>query len=683
MLTAKSGGESKGMGARGSDAGSQRGTDEGPERRGMERREEAIEEEGMKSYRGSILAMLLLSFGVCASLPAAEKHPFGVEDWIKLRQASAVAISPEGGTILYEVDFGADKGLTKHEWWLVERDGKNARKLALPEEFEPEGFARGGNALYGSLQVKDKAQLAIVGLDGQGAPLTVLTELGRGMHSAKLSPDGTRFAVTADPRAEDSLAKVRTVVEPEESSLYVVSEDSSQKGWWCGGLKQVTDLAWSGDGQSLAVLSATPKIGNHFIHSAVDVCTASATRHVAPVPTAASGKAWADAGKDLAFLSTTTDGLTPDHVWTVPVAGGTPEDRTPKLEGSAIALEGDVRGTAWVVVDRGVRSEVDSFRNGKLQTEFEWPGGVIIGTPAISELAKASGEMAFTVGDPGHADNVAVEAGGKLERITNEGQEVIAGLELGEVKVVNWTSKEGIALEGIATFPAGYVLGKRYPFLVLPHGGPEANDWLDMDVLSRLMAGLGYVVLQPEYRGSTGYGSAFLEAIYQHFGDRAYRDVDSATDYAIAQGWADPGRLAIFGWSAGGFMTSWTVTQTSRYRAAIEGAGITDWGSFMWTSDVQQIDYDARWPDEDPKDFEKFSAVMYAKNVTTPLLILHGAADARVPTYQGREYYELLAARGKTVRMVTYPGSPHFPRLWEQRQDVFRETAAWLAKYNR
>jgi dipeptidyl aminopeptidase/acylaminoacyl peptidase len=202
-------------------------------------------------------------------------------------------------------------------------------------------------------------------------------------------------------------------------------------------------------------------------------------------------------------------------------------------------------------------------------------------------------------------------------------------------------------------------------------------------VFSRLVAGLGYVVLQPEYRGSTGFGAEFLQSIYQHFGDRAYGDVDSATDYAIAQGWADPNRLAIFGWSAGGFMTSWTVTQTSRYRAAIEGAGITDWASFIWTSDLPQIDYDARWPEQDPGAFRQFSAVDFASKVTTPLLILHGGADTRVPTYQGREFFEALAARGKTVRMVTYPGSGHFPVLWQQRLDVMHELAAWLERYNK
>src|ERR1017187_3624266 len=243
-------------------------------------------------------------------------------------------------------------------------------------------------------------------------------------------------------------------------------------------------------------------------------------------------------------------------------------------------------------------------------------------------------------------------------------------------------SKEGITIEGIATFPAGYQSDRRYPFLVLPHGGPEGNDVLALTSFSRLIAGLGYVVLQPQYRGSTGYGTEFLQAIYQHFGDRAYRDVDSATDFAIAQGWADPRRLAIFGWSAGGFMTSWTVTQTNRYKAAIEGAGITDWSSFLWTSDVQQFDYDARWPTKNPEAFSRFSAVAFADRVSTPLLVLHGAADRRVPTFQGQEFFELLLALGKTTRMVTYPGSPHFPRLWEQRRDIFREVAAWLTRYN-
>jgi len=344
-------------------------------------------------------------------------------------------------------------------------------------------------------------------------------------------------------------------------------------------------------------------------------------------------------------------------------------------------MTADAHGNVFVGISHGVRSEVHTYRDGKLTQAYAWPDGGV-GRATFSPYTASSAQTAFSVYDTTHTANVAVASGSELRRITQEGDKEIASIGLGPVKVVHWTSKDGVALEGIATFPAGYVEGKKYPFLVLPHGGPEANDVLELDPFARAIAGMGYVVMQPEYRGSTGYGDAHLAAIYQHFGDRAYADVDSAADYAIAQGWADPQRLAIFGWSAGGFMTSWTVTQTHRYKAAVEGAGITDWASFMFTSDVYQTDYDARWPEEDPHDFEKYSAVDFAKNVTTPLLILHGAADVRVPTYQGREYYEVLAARGKTVRMVLYPGSGHFPHLWQQRIDIFNEIGSWLGKYN-
>ena len=112
---------------------------------------------------------------------------------------------------------------------------------------------------------------------------------------------------------------------------------------------------------------------------------------------------------------------------------------------------------------------------------------------------------------------------GSLTKITTEGDDILANVALGEVKVVHWTAKDGTNLEGIVTFPADYTPGKKSRYLVLPHGGPEANDEFAFDSFSRLIAGLGFVVMQPQYRGSTGYGSDFLAAIYEHFGDRAYR----------------------------------------------------------------------------------------------------------------------------------------------------------------
>ncbi|HEY6338420.1 MAG TPA: S9 family peptidase [Candidatus Sulfotelmatobacter sp.] len=634
-----------------------------------------------------ILLTLLMAF---SALGAAQnvRHPFTIDDSANLHTAHAVMVSPDGKTILYQVRYGAAKGPEKTDWQLIATSGGESRHLTIPDSFHPAGFTRDGGALYGTYEVNKMAQLATLAL---AAPATAaaaaatpvsLTALPKGVRAPFISPDGSHYALLADPRLPDPLADVHTVIEAQPTSLYVIAADGSGGAWWCPTLRDVAEIAWAPDGASVAVMSVTPKIGFYSMRSFIDVCNATGPRHVATIDNATGGIGWINEGKELAFLSTTTSVLTPDHIWTVAAGGGTPVDRTPKLDGSALQLSVDAKGNAWAVVARGVRSEVDAFQNNALVAAYKWPDGTITNGPITPQIASAPGVRVFNVADPQHASNVAVANGDTLKRITNEGEEQLAKVSLGEVRAVNWKSKEGIALEGILTFPADYQAGRSYPFLVLPHGGPEANDSLGFDMFTRVIAGMGYIVLQPEYRGSTGYGTEFLNAIYQHFGDRAYRDVDSATDYAIAQGWADPNRLAIFGWSAGGFMTSWTVTQTHRYKAAIEGAGITDWLSFMWTSDVQQFDYDGRWPDKDPQAFLVYSAAMHSEGVTTPLLILHGDSDERVPTYQGREYFEVLLARGKTTRMVTYPGSPHFPTVWEQREDVFREIAAWLAKYN-
>ncbi len=634
---------------------------------------------------GSFVVLVILTgltIGALAgrSVAAADKHPFGLDDYSALRRANALAVSPDGKTVLYQVSFDGDKGPTKREWHVIDVRGENGHKLELPESFEPAGFTKDGGSLYGTYEVDKKAQLGIVPLSG-GRPTQIIA-LPNGIHGSWISPEGNKFAFTADPRPVDPLASVRHVAENDLNSVYVASATGSEGNWWCPELKDVADLAWSADGSQLAVVTQFQKIGHHDVRSFLWVCTSGGARMVAEIANSVSGIAWANGGKELAFASTTTDVLTPDHLWTVPVSGGTPQDQTPKLEGSILNVSNNPHGTVWVEMHKGTLVEVYSYRDGKLSPAYRWPGGLVYSPPATSPFFSASEVLAFTVGDPSHSSNVAVAHGSELQKITHEGDDTLEKVELGEVRVVNWTAKDGTKLEGILTLPANYETGKHHPFLVLPHGGPEANDTLDFDLFARVIAGYGYVVLQPQYRGSTGYGTEFLQAIYQHFGDRAYSDVDSASDYAVAQGWADPNRQAIFGWSAGGFMTSWTVTQTHRYKAAIEGAGITDWLSFIPTSDIAQVDYDMRLQEKDPAPLLEFSAVMHTDQVTTPLLILHGEADLRVPTFQGREFFILLAERGKTVRMVTYPGSPHFPRLAEQRRDIFLEIKNWLDKYN-
>lgn len=630
--------------------------------------------------RARLILVASLCVSAILSAQSATTHPFGLDDFAGLREAHAIAVAPDGKRVLYDVGYFEERGPRKQEWHEIGIGGDGERRLNLPAHFYPSGYVPDGTALYGTEEVDGAGQLAVVPLT-PGAAVRIMALPG-GVHGVSLSPDGKRFVMLADPRPKDTLSGVRTVVENGETSVYVMDVDGAHGGWWCPALQNVGSAQWSPDGARLLIGYGTPHIGHHEAHGFIDVCDQHGVKHVAETPAPIGGSAWGENGKTVVFIGTTTQVLTPDHVWTVSADGGTPVDRTPTLSGSALGIVSDPQGTVFVAVDKGVAIEIDRFEHDQLATAYSWTGGTIGRTPVFPKFTGSPETLAFTVGDPTHAQNVAIVRDGQLQRITHEGEDRIGQLSLGDVKVVRWTAKDGTKLEGIATFPAGYRAGTPGPFLVLPHGGPEGNDVLDFDTWSRFVAGLGYVVLQPEYRGSTGYGSAFMDAIYQHFGDRAYDDVNSATDFAVAQGWADPNRLAIFGWSAGGFMTAWTVTQTHRYRAAIEGAGITDWLSFIPTSDISQVDYDARMQEKDPTPFLKYSAVMFADRVTTPLLILHGEADQRVPTFQGRELYILLAERGKTTRMVTYPGSPHFPVLAEQRRNVFEEVANWLAKYN-
>jgi dipeptidyl aminopeptidase/acylaminoacyl peptidase len=630
-------------------------------------------------YSGFLALLVAAPAPVAAQAPAPAEHPFGASDAAGLPQANAVAVSPDGNTILYAAAQVGATGPQKRAWHLVGVSGEGDRQLKLPDQFKPSGFMPDGAALYGVQRVAGVQALAIVPLDSTVPARTFA--LPWSVRNPAISPDGKRFALFADPRPTDALAAVRTVVENDRTRIYVLGADGTSGDWWCPALDEVSEVAWSLDGSRLAVASALQKIGHHDVRTTIDLCRGASATRIADLPAPTSGLAWGDGGTSLVFTSTKTDVLTPDHVWVLPVGGGPATDRTPDLAGSATEVRGDAHGAVWVSVHKGVSVEIDRFSDGRLTTAFQWPGGIIGGLPVVSPYVASREVMAFTVADPTHSPNVAVVRGGALARLTHEGDDAISHISLGEVRTVQWTAHDGTKLEGIVTFPAGYRAGTRAQFLVLPHGGPESNDVLMLDAFSRFVAGLGYVVMQPQYRGSTGYGSTFLDAIYQHFGDRAYDDVNSATDFAIAQGWADPNRLAMFGWSAGGFMTSWTVTQTSRYKAAIEGAGITDWLSFIPTSDIAQVDYDARLQEKDPAPFLRFSAVMYVDRVTTPLLILHGEADERVPTFQGRELFVLLAERGKTVRMVTYPGSPHFPMVAEQRRNVFEEVDSWLAKY--
>jgi dipeptidyl aminopeptidase/acylaminoacyl peptidase len=261
-------------------------------------------------------------------------------------------------------------------------------------------------------------------------------------------------------------------------------------------------------------------------------------------------------------------------------------------------------------------------------------------------------------------------------------------LPLGKTEVIRWKSKDGLEIEGLLTYPADYEEGKRYPLLLNVHGGPMGmftQTYVATPGLYPIAAfsSRGYAVLRPNPRGSSGYGKKFRYANYNDWGGGDYEDLMAGVDHVIKLGIADGDRLGVMGWSYGGYMTAWTITQTKRFKAASVGAGVTNLVSFTGTADIPSFlpDYFGGEFWNKPEAYRKHSPMSHLKGVTTPTLIQHGERDERVPLSQGQELRNALKRQGCTTRMVVYPRTPHSieePRLLV---DCMERNLEWFDRY--
>jgi dipeptidyl aminopeptidase/acylaminoacyl peptidase len=302
---------------------------------------------------------------------------------------------------------------------------------------------------------------------------------------------------------------------------------------------------------------------------------------------------------------------------------------------------------------------------------------------------KGGSRVAFVVDSPMSPGNVySSDATFASPRKLTDANPQLSNIALGESEVVTWKGSDGQEVEGVLLKPVGYRAGQRYPLLVDIHGGPTGAHNIGFKANwgspGQYWAGQGWAVLYPNPRGSTGYGEKFMRGNVPDWGGGDYRDIMSGVDAMIARGVADADKLAVSGWSYGGYMTSWVVTQTNRFKAAMEGAGLTDLVSMYGTTDIPG--YIASFfngvPNKQTTEFyRQRSAITFVDNVTTPLLILHGGNDQRVPIGQPMEYFRQLKDRGKTVQLVFYPREGHgFSEYYHQIDKVRREFD-WINRY--
>ena len=257
-----------------------------------------------------------------------------------------------------------------------------------------------------------------------------------------------------------------------------------------------------------------------------------------------------------------------------------------------------------------------------------------------------------------------------------------------KTELLQWSSKDGLEIEGLLTYPAKYNKRKKYPLALIIHGGPagvfsQSFTGNPSIYMIQYFASKGYAVLRANPRGSTGYGKDFRFANFKDWGFGDYEDIMSGVDKVIDMGLADPERLAVMGWSYGGYMTSFVVTRTNRFKAASMGAGLPNLVSMTTTTDIP--DYLVAhmgaefW--EDYETYEKHSAIYRINNVKTPTQVIHGSNDLRVPFTQGQEFYVALKRKGVSTEMVVYPRTPHGPREPKLLMDVSPRILAWLDQF--
>lgn len=526
---------------------------------------------------------------------------------------------------------------------------------------------------------------------GEAEPLTAL---GGNVRSFKWSHDGRHIAFlrtdgeTAAERARKPVKDDRELVDRDFhfDRLWVYDLDRRQARLLTFDASNVDTLDWSPDDRSIVSrVSPTPRLDDYWRVSKVEIFDA-ATGALQQVVEAHSGyqePLYSQDGTSLAYSRFTPTGITDVHLVRVLATG------------KEVRLEDTVKGTLaelqWIA---GGRLLVNSYVGAHTEAsllQLAPSSAVPLASLPLTALGLDSTRDGTTITflgqTPNQPEEVSIWHAGSTQVLTAMHPEV-ASWQLGSEQEVSWKSpKDGRVIFGVLSLPPGYQPGQHLPAVIHLHGGPEEaftvgfnGNWYNY---AALLASQGYVVLQPNYRGSAGQEIAFTEGDYRDWGGGDFDDVMAGVDWLEAHHYAEVGHLAIAGWSYGGFLTAWAITHTDRFQAAMAGAAITDVFSMALTTDIAPSYVSSYLGSEvgNSAEYDRHSPVRFTAACHTPVLVLHGQADHRVPLSQGQEFYNKLHFNGQAAEMVTYPREPHIFGEQEHQVDSLTRELAWFARY--
>ncbi len=658
-------------------------------------------------------------WAVCVlAWPAGEAaaRTFQLSDLQKIVTLGDPQISPDGKAIAVVVstpDWKTDK--PKVELDLVNATHGQRRVLVSDRESvsSPRWSPDGTRLAFLAKDTKTgAAQIFVMPMNGGDA--VRVTENKQGVDDYSWSPDGKSIAFVAqDPPLEAAAIKAHDKVFRVTDGHFLLTRDVAAWHLWVvpatgGKARRMTEgefslgtdsggtttPAWSGDGKRIAFT----KVPNAYwapsfrsVIAEVDVATGK-MKTLVSAQTSEDFK-FAPAGNAYAFERPRGGDQNNGDAVYVSVDGKT-RDATAALprhfrnyvwmpDGRSLVVAGGV-GTHTVLWQQPLSGKARLIDLGGVEANNGL--GVTTSDDTTRMSISTTGSIAFIGSTATHPGELYVldSVNAKPRRLTDVNA-FTDDLDLGRTESIEWTGSGGFREDGVLTYPVGYERGRKYPLVLVIHGGPMMSSNMGFQRLAQLLAAAGFLVLQPNYRGSTNLGDAYQHAIYRDTGDGPGKDVMAGLAAVEKLGIVDENRIAVSGWSYGGYLTAWLTSHYDVWKAAVAGAPLTDWLMDYSLSYYQEGDAyffgSSPWTNDGWKIWREQSPINDVRNVKAPTLIMGDVMDSNVPLANAMEWYHGLRDNGVPVEFYAYPETSHVPHDIVQITDMYRRWVGWMKKY--
>ncbi|HYF32361.1 MAG TPA: S9 family peptidase [Chitinophagaceae bacterium] len=656
-----------------------------------------------------LFKFLLLFLVTSSTIIAQDKTYWSPEQCMQLKNITAVRVSPNGQKVLYtvrEAIMTDDRSEYVNQVFVSNVDGSNVIQLTCGDKNSANPkWSPDGNWIAYTSNRDTKNNLYILPINGGEAER--ITDVKTGVGNFEWSPDGNAIAYTISDAPSDAEEKNKKA----KNDWYYFDEGYKQSRLaitWLhekdnAGKRKLTNLTkenrnviafdWSPDSKWIVYSHGKTPLANDGVYSDISMIEVN-TGKVKPVATTNAGEAsplFSPDGKWIAYLCSEDP-----VVWAgknfinlVPAEGGpvkklasTPNDLT-----SLIAWSADGKSVYVGENNKTLYSIYQLSTDGKEIKEWNKGSNDLMGMPSLNDQGTHWGFLLQNPAMPGEA-YVSIAASYAPVKVTNIYADIVSR-PIPKSEVIRWKSFDGKEIEGILTYPLNYEAGKKYPLILNVHGGPAGVFTQTFIAANQgtypiaAFAEKGIFVLRPNPRGSTGYGVAFRLANQRDWGGGDYKDLMAGVDHVIKAGYADPERLGVMGWSYGGFMSSWIVGHTDRFKAASIGAPVVNLISQDGTSDIAEFlhSYNKKYFWEDFDTYTLQSPLRYVGNVKTPVMLQHGEADERVPLSQSKEFYLALKRRGVPAKLLVLPRQPHGPNEPKMAMKVMQTNIEWFEQH--